>query len=190
MDHGTKSVNPSRAWESNKNSQSTVTRLFCIQNENVEKKGCVRAMPASLRSAKTVNTETMLWAVMTTHMLLDCNDELLFLLKASLTKSSCNTEVTSIQPSALHWLSHKPLSPRNKLRNFYNWLFVGYPIHEMENIFIFRIVIMCWHLPLMGSSLHCNSKWFIFSDWKDALASVQDVRALMAVVQTLSQCYK
>ena len=60
MDHGTKSVNPSRAWESNKNSQSTVTRLFSIQNENVEKKGCVRAMPASLESAKPVNTETML----------------------------------------------------------------------------------------------------------------------------------
>ena len=38
-------------------------------------------MPASLKSAKTVNTETMLSAVMTTHMLGDCNDELLFFLQ-------------------------------------------------------------------------------------------------------------
>ena len=64
-----------------------------------------------------------------------------------------------------HWLSHKPLSRGNKLRNFYNWLFVGYPIHEMESILIFRIVIICGHLPLMVSSLHCDSKWFIFSNW-------------------------
>lgn len=104
-------------------------------------------------------------------------------------QNQTNFEVTNRLPSA-PIDSHKPISSGNKLRNFYNWLFVGYPIHEMVSILIFRIVIICWHLLLMCSYLHCDSKWFIFSDWKDALDSVQDVRALMAVGQTLSQCYK
>ena len=40
---------------------------------------------------------------------------------------------------------------------------MGYPIHEMENIYIFRIVIMCcvvWHLLLMVASLRSHFWYF------------------------------
>ena len=217
MDHGTKSLKsipePGRGT---KNSQSTViTDSFVFRNENVEKKDCLSlTIPASLPRLRQCSDHphTACWIAMKLCILLvhfcfllqlcmqTCYsytylwawEQIVHPLRFFFTQqyqNQTNFEVTNRLPSA-PIDSHKPISSGNKLRNFYNWLFVGYPIHEMVSILIFRIVIICWHLLLMCSYLHCDSKWFIFSDWKDAPDSVQDVRALMAVGQTLSQCYK